>query len=74
MTARQNLSATLAKALNQWEEDHQNKRDKKKTRTGTYADVDEDSTENTYTLGPNMLDEFKKQFVVLHAMLIKGSQ
>ena len=59
----------------QWEAEEQRNRDKRKTRSGSYADVDEDANEAIEQLPPHkLLDEFKKQSVVLHAMLFEGAQ
>ena len=81
-TARQNLAPTFAKILTSWESDEKAKADKKKlqARNGSYADVDgDDGTPGSRAKMEKMdaaelVDEFQKAFVILHAILFQGTK
>lgn len=75
-TAKDNIAATFVKILKSWEADEQLKTDRKTTRTGSYRDVDNEPAERAAvpTDSGALLEDFKKQFVALHAMLFQGSK
>lgn len=76
-TATQNLSATMGKIITQWESEENGKRDKRRlaSKPGSYADLDEDEPDKLRTHDTaEVLDQFKKSFIVLHAILFKGTQ
>lgn len=76
-TATQNLSATMSKIIGQWEAEETAKRDKRRlgSKTASYADLDEDEAEKVRKQDASeMLEQFKKTFIVLHAVLFKGTK
>jgi hypothetical protein len=75
-TAKDNIAATFVKIMKSWEADEQLRTDRKTTRTGSYRDIDAEPTERAAIASnpENILDDFKKQFVALHAMLFQGSK
>lgn len=76
-TAKQNLSATMSKIISQWEKEEAAKLDKRRlgSKPGSYADLDEDEAERLRKQDANeTLEQFKKTFIVLHAILFKGTQ
>lgn len=75
-TATENLSATMSKILSQWEAEESVKRDKRRlgSKTANYADLDEDEAEKLRKRDASeVLDQFKQTFIVLHAVLFKGT-
>lgn len=76
-TATQNLSATMSKIITQWESEENGTRDKRRlaAKPGSYADIDDDETDSLRIQDSNdLLERFKKTFIVLHAILFKGTQ
>ena len=81
-TARQNLAPTFAKILTSWESDEKAKADKKRlqARNGSYADVDgDDGTPGSRAKMEKMdaaelVDDFQKAFVILHAILFQATK
>lgn len=76
-TASQNLSATMSRILSQWQREEASKRDKRRlgSKTGSYADLDADASNRVQEQAPSeTLEQFKKDFVILHAMLFQGTR
>lgn len=74
-TAKQNLGPTFAKILSVWEGDQKRDADKRKLQAGSgrYVNADGDSVRAEQD-PTELLERFKRSFVVLHAILFLGTQ
>ena len=75
-TAKQNLAPTFAKILSVWETEEKRKADKRKLQasSGKYADADNDMVAPERDDSSELVVDFKRSFVVLHAIIFQGTQ